>query len=279
MGCQLQLSTEQAYFRTGKVKAVRFLHIVRAIMMITMSFIVDDVFLTLVGFGVVELFIAWWFWSLKMESWGLSMGVCIVQLLFPVSFGISIFGGIVILGTAAVQIVVLALIRIEGGYSFSQLAYLDQADTREATVLQSRMFHLAVLAQAIKSLVVLVGGLVALSFLGWFEPIPWLPPIPLVPLTFMMGLVNLTATCGFFTGRDWGFHLTVIMVPVSFIETMLTLNGLIFLFGIWILTILFPCLAKDGFYIKLFKRIREKSGRHTQEVIKSQELTSSSDIE
>ena len=265
MGCQVQLSTEQPYFRTDKVKAVSLLHILRAIVYFTLSFVVDDVFMTLVWIGLAELFVGWWFWSLKMESWGLSLGVCVVQFLFPISLEISLIGGSVILGAAAVQIVVLVLIRLEGGYNFNQLAHLDQAETREADMIQSRMFQLAVLAQIMKSLAVLVSGLAILTVLGWFDPIPWLSSLPLIPVILILGIMNLIAGFGFFTGKDWGFHLTVVMVPVSFIETMLTLNGVIFLLGIWILTILIPCLAKDGFYSKLFRRVRQETSGHTQE--------------
>ena len=264
MGCQVQLSTEQPYFRTEKVKAASFLHCLRAVSYFALSFAVDDVFMMLVWIGLAELFVAWWFWSLKMESWGLSMGVCIVQFFFPVSLEISPVGGSIILGIAAVQMGVLILIRLEGGYSFNQLARLDQAETREASAIQSRMFHLAVSAQLLKSLAVIAGGVVALPFLGWLYPVPWFSSLPLIPLTLLLGIVNLIAGYGFFTGRDWGFHLTLIMVPVSFIETMLTLNGLIFLLGIWIFTILIPCLAKDGFYSKLFRRIRHETVEHTQ---------------
>ena len=279
MGCQVQLSAEQPYFRTDKVKAVSLLHIVRAVVYIALSFIVEDVFMTLVWIGLADLFVGWWFWGLKMESWGLSLGVCFVQFLFPIPIQISLIGGAIILIVAAAQIAVLSLIRKEGGYSFNHFAYLDQAETREANMMQKRMYQLAVSAQFVKSLAVIAGGVAVLPFLGWSHPIPWLSPVPLVPFTLLLGFVNLIAGYGFFVGRDWGFHLTVAMVPVSFIETLLTLNGLIVLIGIWIFTILVPCLARDGFYSKLFRRIRQETVGHTQEVIKTQEEISFSDIE
>jgi hypothetical protein len=279
MGCQVQLSTEQPYFRTDRVKIASFLHTLRAVIYFGLSFTIDDAFMTLVWIGLADLFVAWWFWSLKMESWGLSMGVCVVQFLFPISVEVSLIGGSIILGAAAIQMVVLGLIRREGGYSFNQFAQLDQAETREATMIQSRMFHLTVLAQIMKSIAVIVSGLAMLTVLGWLEPIPWLSLIPLIPTILVLGLVNLIVGYGFLAGRDWGFQLTVFMVPISFIETMLTLNGLIFLLGIWIFTILIPCLARDGFYSKLFKRVREETLGHTQEVIKTQEQVFFSDIE
>ncbi len=279
MGCQVQLSSEQPYFRTDKVKTVVYLHIIRAATLVTMSFMADEVSTILVGIGFAELVVAWWFWNLKMESWGLSIGVCMFQLLFPTTLGISLYGGAIILGVTVVQIALLGVIRLEGGYSYNHLAQLDQADTRAADVIQNRMYQLAVLAQIMKSFVVLAGGFVFLSFLGWFDPIPWLFPVPLVPVVFLFGFTDFLASYGFFTGRDWGFHLTLAMVPVSFIETLLTLNTLVFLLGVWILTILIPCLAKDGFYAKLFNRMRTSADRHTKEVIKTQKLTSVSDLD
>jgi hypothetical protein len=279
MGCQVQLSTEQPYFRTDKVKVVSLLHVLRSIGFIILSFTIDDGFMTLVGVAFAELFVAWWFWKLKFESWGLSFGVCLVHFLFPMTIEISLIGGSVILGTSAIQMLVLALIQNEGGYNFTHLAYLDQIETRPATPEQKRMFQLAVLAQFIKAIAVVLGGFGSLLFIDLFYPVPWLTLVPLVPLTVLLGLINLIAGLGLYTGRNWGFHLTLALVPVSFIETLLTLNGLIFLIGIWIFTIMVPCLAKDGFYSKLFPRIREKSVSYTQEVINSQESTLPSDIE
>jgi len=279
MGCQVQLSTEQPYFRTEKVKIVSFLHALRAIGFIALSFTIDEGFMTLVGIGLAELFVAWWFWGLKFESWGLSFGVCLVHFLFPMTLEISLIGGAVILGASVIQMIVLTLIQNEGGYNFTHLAYLDQAEARPASAEQKRMFELAVLAQFIKALAVILGGFGSLMFIDWFYPVPWLTPVPLIPLTVIIGLVNLIAGLGLYTGRNWGFHLTLALVPVSFIETLLTLNGLIFLIGIWIFTIMVPCLAKDGFYSKLFPRIREKSVSHTQEVINAQKPTLPSDKE
>jgi len=245
--------------------------------MVTLSFIADDVFMVLAWIGFAEIVVAWWFWNLKMESWGLSVGVCIFQLLFPTTLVISLYGGAIILGATVVQLAVLGLIRLEGGYSYNHLAQLDQADARVATILQNRMYHLAVLAQIMKSLTVLAGGFVSLTYLGWYDPIPWLFPVPLIPVLFICGFTDLLASYGFYTGQDWGFHITVAMVPVSFIETLLTLNSLVFLLGVWTLTILIPCLAKDGFYAKLFNRLRTSTDGHTQEVIKTQKATSVSD--
>ena len=279
MGCQVQLSTEQPYFRTDKVKIVTLLHSIRAVVFLGLSFTVDDVFMTLVWIGLAELFVAWWFWSLKVESWGLSFGVSVVQFLFPISLEVSLIGGSIILGSATAQMVILLLIRRDGGYSYKQLAHLDQAETREADMMQTRMFQLAVLAQLMKSIAVIASGFAILTVLDYRDPIPWLNPIPLVPLTLALGFVDLIAGYGFHSGRDWGFQVTMVMVPVSFIETLLTLNGLIFLLGVWIFTIMIPCLARDGFYSRLFKKVRMESVGHTQEVIKTQELTSPSDIE
>ncbi len=278
MGCQVQLSTVQPYFRTDKVQIVSFLHFLRFLVYVALSFVVDDGFMTLLWIGLAELLVAWWFWNLRMESWGLSLGVCVVQFLFPIAMDILLLGGIIILLAAASQMALLILIRLEGGYSFSHMVALDQTESRVTTTLQSRMFHLAVLAQMMKALVVIAGAFWTLSYLGWSESIPWLTSVPLVPFTLFLGFLNLAAGIGFLLGREWGFQLTVTMIPVSFVETLLTLNGLVFLLGVWTLTLLLPCLAKDGFYSKLFRRTRT-SIEHTQEVISTQELASSSDIE
>ena len=62
-----------------------------------------------------------------------------------------------------------------------------------------------------------------------------------------------------YRGKDWAFQLTVIMVPLSFIETMLTLLSMVFLIAVWILFLLNTCLAKDGFYFKLNQWFRKET--------------------
>jgi len=93
---------------------------------------------------------------------------------------------------------------------------------------------------------------------GLAEPIPWLGSFPVIPAIIIMGILDLLAGVAMYMGRDWAFQLTVIMVPLSFIETMLTLLSPIFLIAIWILFLLNTCLAKDGFYYKLNQRFRKE---------------------
>ena len=69
---------------------------------------------------------------------------------------------------------------------------------------------------------------------------------------------DLIAAAGLFAGRDWAFQLTLLMCPVGFVETVLTLSVPVLLISPWIVMLLTTCIAKDGFYYKLQKR-RQKS--------------------
>jgi hypothetical protein len=77
-------------------------------------------------------------------------------------------------------------------------------------------------------------------------------------VVFSFILADAFATIGLATGREWGFHLTLVMVPISFIETLVMFNPLAFLLSIWVLTIFIPCLARDGFYSKVLKNVRKE---------------------
>jgi hypothetical protein len=257
MGCEVQLSTKQPYFRTFKVKLVTLLHFFRAIVFAVLSFMVDDVFMVFLALGVAEVFIAWWFWNLKIEGWGLSMGICILHLIFPSALGIEMVSTILVLAASLVQAFVLGLIRAEGGFSYVEIALLDQAEKREATPVQKRMFQLSVMGQGLKTLSMVLGGF-TFQIMAAEVVLPW-TFIPVSPVIFLMILTDGIATAGLYLGRDWGFHLTLLMVPISFIETMLTLNPLVFMLAIWVLTIFIPCLARDGFYSKVFANVRAES--------------------
>jgi hypothetical protein len=256
MGCEVQLSVEQPYFRNLMVKGISLLHIVRALVFLAMSFAVDDVFMVFLFMGAAETVVAWWFWNLKLESWGLSTGICFFHLIFPSTLGIEMISTVLILSTSLVQAFVLGVVRAEGGFSFVEIALLDQAEKREATPVQKRMFQLAVMGQGLKTLSLVLGGF-SVAMYAAVMVLPW-PNIPVSPVILLMILVDSIATVGLYFGRDWGFHLTLIMVPISFIETLLTLNPLAFMLAIWILTIFIPCLARDGFYSKVFENVRSE---------------------
>jgi len=256
MGCQVQLSVEQPYFRNLMVKGISFLHILRALVFCVMSFAVDDVFMVFLAMGAAEAVVAWWFWKLKLESWGLSVGICLFHLIFPSTLGIELISTVIVLSTSLVQGFLLGLVRAEGGFSFVEIALLDQAETREATPVQIRMFQLAVVGQGLKTVSLVLGGF-QYTIIAAAVILPW-SYIPAVPVVLMMILFDGIATVGLYAGRDWGFHLTLIMVPLSFIETILTLNPLAFMLAVWVLTIFIPCLARDGFYSKVFENVRKE---------------------
>jgi hypothetical protein len=232
--------------------------LIRGIIFIALSLIVTDTTSIILGIGIVEFIVAWWFWSLKIEAWGVSAGVSLFHIIFPETFGISVFVGSSILIISVIQIIVLGIIRRDGGYSFTSLANVDSREIRVPSNLQRRVFGLAVIAQLLKAFSVLFGGIMLYPIIGLTESIPWLGIIPVIPTILVLGALDLLAGVAMYLGRDWAFHLTVIMVPLSFIQTMLTLLSPVFLIAIWVLFLLNTCLAKDGFYYKLNLHFRNQ---------------------
>lgn len=257
MGCQVQISVEQPYIRTDYVILNTLLHVVRGIIFIALSFAVTTTTSVLLGIGIVELIVAWWFWRLKIEAWGISAGISFFHVIFPETLGVSLIAGAFILVICGIQFVTLGIIRHDGGYSFVRLASVDNQEIRIPGSLQRRVFGLAVLAQLLKSFFVLLGAVILYPILGLSEPVPWLSIFPVIPVIIFLGTLDLLAGIAMYLGRDWAFQLTVIMVPLSFIETMLTLLSPVFLLAVWILFLLNTCLAKDGFYYKLNQRFRK----------------------
>lgn len=259
MGCEVQLSAEQPYIKTDYVLLNTLLHVVRGIIFIACSYVISNASSVLFGIGIIELVIAWWFWSLKIEAWGVSAGVCFFHILVPQMLGVSLIAGIFILVICGIQCITLGIIRNDGGYSFVRVASVDTQEIRIPGSLQRRVFSLAVIAQLLKSVFVLLGAVLLYPILGLSESIPWLGFFPVIPAIVILGLLDLVAGVGMYLGRDWAYQLTVIMVPISCLETMLTLISLVFLIAIWILLLLNTCLAKDGFYFKLVQRERKKT--------------------
>lgn len=257
MGCQVQVSVEQPYTRTDYVLLNSLLHVVRGIIFIALSFVISNASSVLFGIGIIELVIAWWFWSLKIEAWGVSAGVCFFHILVPQILGASLIAGVFILVVCGIQCITLGLIRNDGGYSFVRVASVDTQEIRIPSSLQRRVFGIAVIAQILKSFFVLLGAVILYPIWGLSESIPWLGFFPVIPAIVILGFLDLIAGFGMYLGKDWAYQLTVIMVPISFLETMLTLLSPVFLIAIWILLLLNTCLAKDGFYYKLIQRERK----------------------
>jgi len=257
MGCEVQLSVEQPYVRTDYVLLNSLLHVVRGIIFIALSLVVTSTSSVLIGIGIVELIVAWWFWSLKIEAWGVSAGMCLFHIIFPETMGVSLIAGAFILVICGIQFITLGMIRNDGGYSFVSIANVDTQEVRIPGDLQRRVFGLTVLAQLLKSFFVLLGAVMLYPILGLSELIPWLGIFPVIPAIVNLGALDLLGGIAMYRGYDWAFQLTVIMVPLSFIETMLTLLSPIFLIAVWILFLLNTCLAKDGFYYKLNQRFRK----------------------
>ena len=257
MGCEVQLSVEQPYIRTDYVLLNTLLHVVRGIVFIALSFAVTTTTSVLLGIGIVELIVAWWFWNLKIEAWGVSAGMSLFHVLFPETLGVSLIAGAFILVICGIQLITLGMIRKDGGFSFVSIANVDTQEVRIPGDLQRRVFGLAVIAQLLKSFFVLLGAVMLYPILGLSEPIPWHSIFPVIPAIIILGTIDLLAGIAMYLGRDWAFQLTVIMVPLSFLETMLTLLSPVFLIAVWILFLLNTCLAKDGFYYKLNQRFRK----------------------
>lgn len=258
MGCQVQLSVEQPYIRTNYVRMNTLLHVLRGFIFIALSLFTTNTTTIVLGIGIVEFIVAWWFWSLKIEAWGVSTGVGLFHIIFPETFGISVIAGSSIFILSVIQCIILGIIRRDGGYSFVSLANVDSQEIRIPGDLQRRVFSLVVIAQLLKSFAVLFGAFMLYPIIGLTEPIPWLGIIPVIPIIVILGMLDLLAGVAIYLGRDWAFQLTVIMVPLSFIETMLTLLSPVFLIAIWVLFLLNTCLAKDGFYYKLNLHFRKR---------------------
>ena len=223
--------------------------------------------LALIALGLIELLGARWLWSLKIEAWGVTAGVCFFHLLFPIVTFIRVAENwwqnellflqatewaIMILCFS--QLLLLAMMRLKGFYSFESLAKIDSVPLRETSAFRRNTFSIVVLAQLFKAALVLLTGVVMLNILIPGSVIPWLPFLPVVPMVLLLGMLDLVAALGLIQGRDWAFHLTLLMCAVGFVETILTLVTPVLLISPWIVMLFTTCIAKDGFYYRLQRR-------------------------
>jgi hypothetical protein len=242
------------YPRTRTIDAVFLLHIGRAAILFVAGLLYPDL-ASLTGiFAIVEIFVGYWFWNQRLESWGVALGLALSHFFFPWAVYLSEVVFILLAAVGVVQVLLQYLIRRDGHYSFVSISIVQPERGTEPTMIQSVFFNLTVAAQLFKAGFLFLTGVLVYLALGASVPIPWLGYIPAVQtMLFLAGLEVLIAIA-VFQGREWAFHLMLVMAVISLIEYLLSLSIFVFMLGIWIISLLTPCLAKDGFYSKFMKR-------------------------
>jgi hypothetical protein len=242
-------------FRDMRVLSVALLHIFRAIVFVGVALAILDMFMVIIWATLIEAFAALWLWSMRMEAWGIGMGIALVHLLLPFTLDIAFIAFVAVTAASVLEIIMLVLMRHRGYYSFVVMAISEPDYVPETSAVEKRMLDLLVFGQLIKALLVFLGIWGISTAVGIFDPIPWIPFIPQIPFALFLGLLNVGCVYGLLWGYDWGFHLTTIMACLGFIETVVAWSPMVILISIWIITLLMPCWAKNEFYRRLKNRL------------------------
>lgn len=243
--------------RSRTIDAVLLVHVIRAVILFISAAMFPAVGFVTVTLSLVELFVGFWFWKQRLESWGVAFGLAVSHLLFPWAFYIITEIFILLIVASVIQCALQLLIRLEGHYSFVSISQVQPERSTDPTTLQSIFFNLTIMAQLLKAMFLALNGYLIFLAIGPTEPIPWLEPIPVVPTIAILMLIEVIVALAVFQGREWAFHLMLVLATFSIVEFLLSFSIFVFMLGMWIITLLAPCLAKDGFYSKFMKR-REK---------------------
>ncbi len=256
MSCQVNVSYPESVINHNRILLISLLHVTRAIIFIAISFTPADVLFIFAWVGVLELILARWFWSIRMESWGLAAGISLVHILFPMTVEISPLAVVAITTLSLVEIILLAIIRHDGAFSYVTMALTEPDQSIEVASVERRMFDLTLMAQVIKVLFVVLGIVGLSTVLTITDSIPWFPFLPLIPFAVVLCLIDIIVIIGFIQGRDWAFHLLVIMSCIGFVETVVAWAPMVILIAMWIVMLLMPCWVKNEFY----RRVRKLQG-------------------
>ncbi len=260
MGCYVNIASADTRPKTTVVYAAILFRIIIGVVYFGMIFLVDPLFAPIfIGIGILEFTIGWWLWSLRIEAWGVAVGFSLFHILYPLILSVSEIGFVIIGGVVSIEILLLLLARQKGYYNFNTLAMMDPIDSFNASTVQRRMFNLVTIAQLIKGLSMFQGAYVlALYESASYEMLVWYG-YPRVPMVIILGAIDIIAAVSFHLHRDWGFHSILVMAALSFAETVLSFSLMVFLLGIWIITLMMPCWVKWGFYEGLLSRYRKSN--------------------
>jgi hypothetical protein len=181
---------------------VVLLHLLRALAFLTAAIIMSAEFIVPLMMGLVELVVAYWIWSLRMDAWGLSLGVALLHLLYPSLWTVSPLGSLLISASTVIQILALFAVRKDGGFNFNQIYSVDTQETRTAGSIQNRMLQLVVVTQTMKAVAMLFAGVMFLT-LETISPFPpWLGLIPVGPFALGLAVLDLAAAVQLHAGAE-----------------------------------------------------------------------------
>ena len=253
MNCHAEPQAFTSSWRLRPKELAFVMHASRAALFIIVMLLDPGSYFLFIWFSFFELVVARWLWSLRMEAWGIAMGLCFFHLLLPVVSSISIIvsSGIILLSVA--EIFLLFLIRKEGYFNFSKLTNYDQDSIKQPMNVQRNVFYLIIIAQFFKAIFVIVGIYIVFYVEGFSGSIPWLFDMPRVPFLLALAGIDSVVILGLYAGKEWAFHITIVMAVVGFVETLFAWMPLIILISVWIIILMLPCWAKDGFYLRYIK--------------------------
>ena len=202
MDCHSEPQTIVSSWNLRPKELAFVMHVSRAALFI-MVILLDPVsYLLFAWFAIFELVVARWLWSLRMEAWGIAMGLCFFHFLLPVVSSISIIvsSGILLLSVA--EVVLLFLIRREGSFNFSKLVKYDKDSITQPMNIQRNVFYLIIIAQFFKAIFVIVGTYIVFYVEGFSGSIPWLFDMPRVPLLLVLAGIDAAVILGLYSGKE-----------------------------------------------------------------------------
>ena len=253
MSCHTEPESSESLVRLRSRDLAAAMHVTRSVLFIIIILLDPVSNYPFVWFSVFELFVVRWLWSLRMEAWGIAMGMCFFHILLPVVSSISIIvsSGILLLSTA--EIIILFLVRREGLFNFSKLQKIEEGSVTRPMAIQRNVFYLFIIAQFFKAIFVIIGTYFVFYVEGFSGTIVWLFNMPRIPLLLVLAGVDSVLILGLFFGKEWGFHTTIIMAVVGFVETLFAWMPWIILISVWIIILSLPCWVKDFFYLRYLR--------------------------
>ena len=250
MTCHSELQSTSSLSRFKPKEITAAIHISRAVLFSIIMLLDPISNFFIAWFCFFELVVARWLLSLRMEAWGIAMGMCFFHFLLPVVSSISTIASSGILLLSIGEVILLFQIRKEGLFNFSKLPKYNRESITHPMTIQRNVFYLIILAQFFKTIFVIVGTYIVFYVEGLGGTILWLFNIPRIPLLLTLAGIDSAVIFGLYAGKEWAFHITIVMAVVGFVETLFAWMPWIILISIWIIILMLPCWAKDGFYLR-----------------------------
>ncbi len=195
----------------------------------------------------IDLGLAILCWKRSRVAWGITLGIGFLHIVFLNIWYLVL--KTLIVGLTLSEILLLLTPNVRSEFIVSAI---HRHEGGEQVCFQPQVYWAVIVTQAIKAILVTIGGILLLSVYGFFEP-PFydsnvlLLSIPHVPMALFMGGIGFVAAFGLSKFKKWAYDITLALAILGIFEATVSSLILVFYISVGLVILMLTPQAKTVF--------------------------------